>query len=83
MVAGDTRKSPRYRIEVSDIAVRRYNSDGTLDSTFGTVVLPQVEPIPGAEEGERPSILWHECMGQANGKIIVSGWLASAVCCCD
>lgn len=75
IVVGDTRKIPRYGAEVSDMAVRRYNSDGTLDLSFGTIVLPQVEPVPGTEFAEQGINSYGTSVWiQANGKIILSGY---------
>jgi uncharacterized delta-60 repeat protein len=59
---------------VSDFLVLRYNSDGTLDNTFGTngIVITSVAPT-GLEGGSAIKL-------QSDGKIVVAGTKCSGVC---
>jgi uncharacterized delta-60 repeat protein len=57
-----------------DIALARFNSDGTLDSTFdgdGLVTIDRVNPNNISEEGKAVAI-------QADGKILAAGYTAGA-----
>lgn len=57
----------------SDIAVQRYNADGTLDDTFGDAGVVTIDVNDGSEEQPSDAFL------QADGKIVIVGRMDGAL----
>ncbi len=74
VVAGDTSYYGQG-IETSQIALSRYNPDGSIDGTFGVRLINQFEPFGYSDFEETYVLSWSSAvLRQPDGKLVLAGY---------